>query len=145
MWVGSVGLCGLGVSVFSRLVLFLLENASNMSWKDEVGKELGLRLGSFSLCLPLCMWVWSVGLCGRTNFEAMDSPMDSKVQNDKQVEDFNKLNSDFSERIKDINGNAQETKVKVRKEVESDNKELNENNKRITVYQGSILIKNLLY
>ncbi|UZO23564.1 uncharacterized protein OCT59_015898 [Rhizophagus irregularis] len=67
----------------------------------------------------------------------MDSPMDSKVQNDKQVEDFNKLNSDFSERIKDINGNAQETKVKVRKEVESDNKELNENNKRITVYQGS--------
>lgn len=63
--------------------------------------------------------------------------MDSKVQNDKQVEDFNKLNSDFSERIKDINGNAQETKVKVRKEVESDNKELNENNKRITVYQGS--------
>ncbi|CAG8753253.1 hypothetical protein GLOIN_2v1792107 [Rhizophagus irregularis DAOM 181602=DAOM 197198] len=76
-------------------------------------------------------------LIGRTNFEAMDSPMDSKVQNDKQVEDFNKLNSDFSERIKDINGNAQETKVKVRKEVESDNKELNENNKRITVYQGS--------
>ncbi|PKK63612.1 hypothetical protein RhiirC2_788649 [Rhizophagus irregularis] len=50
-------------------------------------------------------------LIGRTNFEAMDSPMDSKVQNDKQVEDFNKLNSDFSERIKDINGNAQETKL----------------------------------
>ncbi|PKY53284.1 hypothetical protein RhiirA4_471404 [Rhizophagus irregularis] len=36
---------------------------------------------------------------------------------------------------KDINGNAQETKGKS-KEV-FDNKELNENNKRITVYQGS--------
>lgn len=46
----------------------------------------------------------------------MDSPMDSKVQNDKQVEDFNKLNSDFSERIKKIlTAMHKKQRVKVKK------------------------------
>ncbi|RGB44243.1 hypothetical protein C1646_808809 [Rhizophagus diaphanus] len=49
MWVGSVSW-----SVDWE------ENASDLSWKDEMVKELGLFLGSFSLQSPLGMWVENV-------------------------------------------------------------------------------------
>ncbi|PKC16502.1 hypothetical protein RhiirA5_406964 [Rhizophagus irregularis] len=53
------------------------------------------------------------------------------------VEDFNKLNAVFGDRIKDISGNAESSKGKEGKKIETDSDLLNVNKKRIAQTQDA--------
>ncbi|CAB4386350.1 unnamed protein product [Rhizophagus irregularis] len=61
----------------------------------------------------------------------------SKVQKTDMVEDFNKLNAVFGDRIKDISGNVESSKGKEGKKIETDSDLLNVNKKRIAQTQGA--------
>ncbi|PKB95152.1 hypothetical protein RhiirA5_437279 [Rhizophagus irregularis] len=68
--------------------------------------------------------------------EATDSLTGSMIPSNVLVNDFNKLNAEFSDRIKDINVSVEGSKGKG-KVVESEIEELNENKKRGLKTHGS--------
>ncbi|PKY58234.1 hypothetical protein RhiirA4_429563 [Rhizophagus irregularis] len=69
-------------------------------------------------------------------FEAAGSPTGFMASYSEVINVYNKMNSEFSDRIKDTNGNSEGSKGKG-KVIEPVNEELNGNKKRVVIAQGN--------